>query len=67
MAHSQCQSDPLDLDTGGGELSRARQPPAAALDSAKFGSMEADGPFTFISGYVQTAVTLGTLEGQDED
>lgn len=61
MAHSQCQSDPLDLDTGGGEFSRARQLPAAAPGPAKFGSMEADGPFTFMSGYVQTAATLGTL------
>lgn len=49
--HTQCQSDPLDWDDGGGEFSRGRQPPRQDqqvwLTNGSISSMEADGPFTF--------------------
>ena len=51
MAHSQCQSDPLDWDGGGGEFFRGRQPPCQDqqvwLTSGSISRVEADSPFTF--------------------
>lgn len=56
MAQSQCQSDPLDWDTGGGEFSGARQPPLQDQHALLRG-----GSLSFHLCFVQTAVTLGTL------